>query len=173
MLYFALSSGEGTMANGEQFGSGPGTTNSAMPLPRYVRFAIGGAGGLLPVLALLVSADIDAIQKVYDNHLWTTGLCIGWGIRTIALFVLGGLMALLNSDIIKPFALVQIGIAAPALVASYASGNALMDARDAKPAIVAPGQTSTIEQLFFQLPMEPTTINERSPKSRSPAFSTM
>ncbi|WP_271024705.1 hypothetical protein [Rhizobium sp. RCAM05973] len=161
------------MANGEQFGSGPGTTNSAMPLPRYVRFAIGGAGGLLPVLALLVSADIDAIQKVYDNHLWTTGLCIGWGIRTIALFVLGGLMALLNSDIIKPFALVQIGIAAPALVASYASGNALMDARDAKPAIVAPGQTSTIEQLFFQLPMEPTTINERSPKSRSPAFSTM
>lgn len=138
------------MANSEQIN--PQAVSNSDRLPGYARFAIGGAGGLLPVLALLVSVDIAAMSNAIENHLLTVGVCCGWGIRTAALFILGGAMALLNTDVVKPMSLVQIGVAAPALVASYASGSVLVNAADTlapRPAVTTPGSASTIENLFI------------------------
>jgi len=85
-----------------------------------MRFGIGGLGGLLPVLASLVAVDLAS-----DDHKITGGICLGLTIRVVGLFALGGIMAALNSEVNSPLSLVQIGIAAPALVTSYLSGVAL------------------------------------------------
>jgi hypothetical protein len=94
-------------------------------MTRTIRFGIGGLGGLLPVIASLVAVDLTAIADLIDKHTLTEGLCIGYAIRILGLFILGGIMAALNSEVTNPLALIQIGIAAPALVTSYLSGAVL------------------------------------------------
>jgi hypothetical protein len=96
-----------------------------MSVSNAIRFAMGGLGGLLPVLASLVAVDLTAISTLIDSQGITEGLCVGYSIRVFGLFLLGGIMAALNSEVKSPIALVQIGIAAPALVTSYISGAAL------------------------------------------------
>jgi hypothetical protein len=94
------------------------------------RFGIGGLGGLLPILASLLAVDLTAIATIVDHReTISMGLCVGYGLRVLILFALGGLMAVLNSEIENPFALIQIGIAAPALITSFASGAALNQSR--------------------------------------------
>lgn len=85
------------------------------------RFAIGGGGALLPILATLLALDIPSI--VDHIHLYTVGVFVGTALRYALLFVLGGIVAALNSDESKPIKLVQIGIAAPALIAAYANAQ--------------------------------------------------
>ena len=94
-------------------------------MTRQMQFAFGGLGGLLPVLATLVAVDLTTISAMIDKHELTEGYCVGIGLRIVGLFLLGGIMAALNTDVRNPLALVQIGIAAPALVASYLSGAAI------------------------------------------------
>jgi hypothetical protein len=89
------------------------------------RFGFGGLGGLVPVIASLAAIDIVAFAALIDNHTISEGLCIGYTIRVLGLFALGGIMACVNTEVRNPWALVQIGIAAPALVTSYLSGAAL------------------------------------------------
>jgi hypothetical protein len=93
-------------------------------MSNIIRFSIGGLGGLLPVLASLVAVDLASFASIIDNHGITEGLVIGYVVRTVGLFALGGIMATLNSEVKTPLALVQIGIAAPALVTSYLTGAA-------------------------------------------------
>lgn len=94
------------------------------------RFAIGGMGGLLPILASLITVDLAVITALVDKQDVTIGLCVGYALRIVCLFVLGGVVAALNSEVVNPMALVQIGIAAPALVTSYLSGAALMKGQE-------------------------------------------
>ncbi|MGD1015630.1 MAG: hypothetical protein ABR863_04220 [Roseiarcus sp.] len=99
-------------------------------MSRLMQFGIGGIGGLLPILASLAAIDISAITTLIDKNELTVGICVGYSIRVLGLFILGGIMAALNSDVKNPMALVQLGIAAPALVTSYMSG-ALINKHDA------------------------------------------
>jgi hypothetical protein len=69
------------------------------------------------VLATLVAIDITSIATLIEGHLITPGMCVG-----LLLAALGGIMAAVNSEVTAPIALVQIGIAAPALVTSYMTG---------------------------------------------------
>lgn len=86
-------------------------------MPGWKRFWYGGCGAFLPLLVTLLAADLSA---VIDNpNKFSVGVYVGSGIRYVALFVLGGAVAWLNTDEFKPIKLVQIGIAAPALIASY------------------------------------------------------
>jgi hypothetical protein len=94
-------------------------------MSRTLRFGIGGLGGLLPLIASLVAIDLNAIATLIDNHALTEGICIGYSIRTIGLFFLGGIMAALNTDVVNPLSIIQIGIAAPALITSYLAGAAI------------------------------------------------
>ena len=95
-------------------------------MTRWARFGIGGLGGLLPVLASLLAVDLTAIAAIVDHQVTVSlGLCVGYTLRVLVLFTLGGVMAVLNSEIQNPLALVQIGIAAPALLTSFVSGTAI------------------------------------------------
>jgi hypothetical protein len=52
------------------------------------------------------------------------GIYVGYAMKTSVLFSLGGTLAVL-SDSIRPWTLVQLGIAAPALITSYINGAAV------------------------------------------------
>jgi hypothetical protein len=74
-------------------------------------------GGFLPILASLVTVDL---APIIDNASeLTVGNYCGYAIRVVGLLLLGGVVAILNSDVRQPLALVQLGIAAPALVTAY------------------------------------------------------
>ncbi|MDT3382480.1 hypothetical protein RNI52_34460 [Labrys neptuniae] len=96
-------------------------------------FALGSLGGILPIVASLVTADLAPI--IDHPEAFTIGNYIGYGIRVVALIILGGVMTSLNKDVIQPLALVQIGIAAPALVTSYISGSTALPPK--RPAVQA------------------------------------
>ncbi len=125
----------------------PSRTSSGMR-----RFWIGGAGALLPLLVTLLALDLAPIIDHPDRI--TLGIAVGTTIRYVALFALGGVVALLNSDEDKPIKLVQLGIGAPALIASMLNAGSpaaprisLLDvlgvgsayAQDSKQVLVAQG----------------------------------
>jgi hypothetical protein len=85
------------------------------------RFWIGGGGALLPLLVTLLALDLVSIIDNYDKY--SIGTYVGTALRYAVLFVLGGIVAALNYDEKKPIRLVQLGIAAPALVASYVNAQ--------------------------------------------------
>jgi hypothetical protein len=85
-------------------------------------FALGALGGLLPIVASLISIDLAPI--IDHASALTPGNYIGYTIRVLALVILGGTMAALNSEVKNPLALVQIGIAAPALLTAFINGGA-------------------------------------------------
>lgn len=87
------------------------------------RFFIGGFGALMPVLVSLLAIDIGAMLD--DDSYLTTGNIIGVFIRYIILFMIGGFVAYLHDDEIKPFKLFEIGIAAPALISSLITAQGI------------------------------------------------
>ena len=96
-------------------------------------FSLGALGGLLPILASWLAIDLAPIID-HPGSL-TLGICLGYTIRVVVLIVLGGTMALLNDEVRQPLTLVQLGIAAPALITAYINGTAV--APPAKPPNVA------------------------------------
>jgi hypothetical protein len=82
-------------------------------------FGLGALGGLLPILVSLLAVDL---ATVISDHSLTLGNLIGYGIRVCILLFLGGVVAVLNSDVRQPLSLVQLGIAAPALISAYING---------------------------------------------------
>ena len=96
-------------------------------MTKYGRFGLGGLGGLLPLIVSLIAVDIAAFSFLDQGTGVPTGVIVGYCVRVAALFLLGGIIAALNKDIENPLSLVQIGIAAPALVTSYLSGAAIIN----------------------------------------------
>jgi hypothetical protein len=86
------------------------------------RFWIGGGGALLPLLVTLLALDLTSI--IDNAGSYSVGTYVGTGLRYAVLFALGGIVATLNYDEKKPIKLVQLGIAAPALIASYVNAQA-------------------------------------------------
>ena len=78
------------------------------------RFIIGGIGGLAPVLMFLVAVDWE--RYVVDA---STLKVIGYCVRVIVLFFIGGFVAYLHGDEEQPFKLFEVGLGAPALIAGY------------------------------------------------------
>ena len=93
----------------------------------YQRFAIGGVGGLLPLVVSFLAFD-PATVITYLGAL-PLGIYVGYAIKTFLLFVLGGTIAVL-SDSRTPWTLVQLGIAAPALITSFINGAAVSGPTD-------------------------------------------
>ena len=85
------------------------------------RFWIGGGGAMLPLLVTLLAVDLGPL---IDNapHI-TVGTYVGAAIRYLVLFTIGGVVAALNSDEVQPIKLVQLGIAAPALISTYVNAQ--------------------------------------------------
>jgi hypothetical protein len=87
----------------------------------WTRFWIGGAGAMLPLLVTLLAVDLGPLID-HASQL-TFGTYVGAAIRYLVLFTLGGVVAALNSDEVQPIKLVQLGIAAPALVSTYVNAQ--------------------------------------------------
>jgi len=107
------------------------------------RFLLGGIGACLPLV--LQAIALDAPPSL------TEGNVVGAGLRSVVLFFLGGFIAYLHSDEVKPIKLIQIGVAAPALATVLATGNAVK-------------QQNTVKQV-----QAPAAIEERA-TSASPSF---
>jgi hypothetical protein len=80
----------------------------------YKRFLIGGIGGLAPVLMFLMAVDFE--RYIVEA---TTLKMLGYFIRVVVLFFVGGFVAYLHDDDVKPFKLFEVGLGAPALIAGY------------------------------------------------------
>jgi len=86
------------------------------------RFLLGGIGALAPVVLFLINLDFE--QYVAEATAWKT---IGYIVRTILLFLLGGFIAYLHEKENKRITLFLVGVSAPSLLAgsiSTASPNA-------------------------------------------------
>src|SRR5262245_9004119 len=86
-------------------------------------FSLGGLGGLLPVLTGVLAVDLASV--IDHANLLTLGNYLGYLIRVAVLIILGGTVALLNVEVRQPLTLVQLGIAAPALITAYINGAAI------------------------------------------------
>jgi hypothetical protein len=102
------------------------------------RFWIGGGGALLPLLVTLLAVDLGSLIDNFPHY--TIGTYVGAAIRYLVLFTIGGVVAALNSDEVQPIKLVQLGVAAPALIATY------VNAQPPKP---PPTQTATVHSRMF------------------------
>lgn len=92
-------------------------------MTNWRRFWIGGGGALLPLLVTLLAVDISGFIDHAGSY--SIGVYVGAAIRYLVLFILGGVVAALNSNELSPVKLVQLGIAAPALVTSYVNAAAI------------------------------------------------
>lgn len=89
----------------------------------HKRFLLGGGGALMPVLVSFLAVDIGAALDNQANL--TTGNIIGFTLRYIILFIVGGFVAYLHEDEQKPFKLFELGIAAPALITSLITAQGI------------------------------------------------
>lgn len=86
------------------------------------RFLFGGIGALLPVMVSILTLDINAYLLNPDA---LVAAIPGIIIRYSILFFIGGFITYLHSDEDKPFKLVELGIAAPALISSLVASHAV------------------------------------------------
>lgn len=107
------------------------------------RFYIGGFGALMPVMVSLLAIDIGAMLNG-----WTVGNIVGTLIRYVILFMIGGFVAYLHEDEIKPFKLFEIGIAAPALITSLITAQGVSGGGDSDEAVTGSVSFSIISAAY-------------------------
>lgn len=124
------------------------------------RFWIGGGGALLPLLVTLLAVDLASIIDHAGE--FSLGTYVGTALRYTLLFALGGFFAALHHDEAQPIKLIQLGIAAPALIASYVNAQ---PARTA--ALDVPGATYSLAGAVphFISPVQAGEMGERPQRS--------
>lgn len=85
------------------------------------RFLLGGIGAILPVFISLITIDIASSLYTKFTAIFIVGLLL----RYFFMFLIGGFVSYLHDDENKPFKLVELGIAAPALLSSIISANSV------------------------------------------------
>lgn len=88
------------------------------------KILFGGLGALTPVIINLLVVDFST---VLSNQ--TMGVLVGYVVRVLVLFYLGGLVAWLHTDEVSPLKLFQLGIAAPALLTTYMNAQNTIPAK--------------------------------------------
>ncbi|TPN44451.1 hypothetical protein FJ981_28050 [Mesorhizobium sp. B1-1-4] len=112
-------------------------------------FALGALGGILPILVSLLTVDFSPF--IDGPSTLTTGNYVGYAVRIIVLIILGGIIASLNSEVRSPITLVQLGIAAPALITSYINGSSV------KPTVPSPRASIGIFSSAYADPIDDDT----------------
>jgi len=103
------------------------------------RFLIGGAGGLAPIIMFLVTVDVN---RIFSQP--TFALALGYAVRAVLLFCIGGFVAYLQSDETQPFRIFQLGLGAPAMIAGFiATGSTLPSTPQLITAVYAATSTQT------------------------------
>lgn len=83
------------------------------------RVILGAIGGITPYLVTLLSIDFKSAVLSYEVLDW-----VGLIVRCFILTFLGSLVAYLHKAENEPFKLFQLGLAAPALLATFINGGA-------------------------------------------------
>lgn len=82
------------------------------------RIFLGSIGGITPYLVTLLSIDFKSAVGSYETLDW-----IGLAVRCLVLMFLGSLVAFLHKSEKEQFKVFQLGLAAPALLATFINGN--------------------------------------------------
>jgi len=82
------------------------------------KILIGGLGGITPVFMNLLVIDLEVLLQNF-----TMLALLGYIIRVIVLFYLGGIVAYLNKGVDDPIKVFQLGIVAPALITAFINGS--------------------------------------------------
>lgn len=101
------------------------------------KMMIGGLGALTPVIMNLLIVDLNVLLVKI-----TSLACLGYVIRVIILFYLGGLVAFLHKDENSPIKIFELGIVAPALITAMLNAGHV-------PIIKAPPQTAETSVASF------------------------
>ncbi len=91
------------------------------------KILIGGLGALTPVIMNLLVIDLEVLLVKL-----TIFAVLGYAIRVIILFYLGGITAFLHKDETNPVKIFELGIVAPALVTALINAGQI-DVPKAKP----------------------------------------
>jgi hypothetical protein len=106
------------------------------------RFMLGGIGGLAPIILFLINLDFE--RYVANATPWTT---VGYVLRAILLFLLGGFVAYLHETEEKRITLFLVGVSAPSLIAGY-----LSTANPSFPQVKSTDSTTGKRALLFLAP---------------------
>ncbi len=103
------------------------------------KIMIGGLGALTPVIMNLLIVDLNVLLVKLTSLAF-----IGYVIRVIILFYLGGLVAFLHKDENSPIKIFELGIVAPALITAMLNAGHV-------PILKAPTQTAEMSatSVFF------------------------
>ncbi|SHI19640.1 SPOR domain-containing protein [Ferrimonas marina] len=82
------------------------------------RITLGAIGGITPFLITLLSIDFHSVFGGYKALDW-----VGLAVRCIILIFLGALVTFMHKNETENFKLFQLGLAAPALLATYINGS--------------------------------------------------
>lgn len=104
------------------------------------RIFLGALGGITPYIVTLLSINFENVVVSYNKFDW-----LGLAIRCLVLVFLGSLVAYLHKKEVEPFKIFQLGLAAPALLATIINGN--------------PGNNQKIPTLKENLALEISIIN--------------
>ena len=89
------------------------------------RFLWGGFGGLAPILATFLILEAHTIALYLDEMSRGGSMLtlVGYAVRVVGLFVVGGLWAGLHKSEVDPKKLFQLGIVAPAMITGMISAS--------------------------------------------------
>ncbi|MBI5749602.1 MAG: SPOR domain-containing protein [Nitrospinae bacterium] len=104
------------------------------------KIIIGGLGALTPVVMNFLVIDINVL---FVNL--TLLASIGYAIRVVILFYLGGIVAYLHKDENSPVKLFELGIVAPAIITALLNGTKI----EAPKADVKHGETTTVSAILI------------------------
>ncbi|MBI5287187.1 MAG: SPOR domain-containing protein [Deltaproteobacteria bacterium] len=119
----------------------------------YKKILIGGLGALTPILMNLLVVDLN-ILLVNLTFL----AFLGYIIRVVILFYLGGLVAYLHRDENSPVKLFELGIAAPALITALLNaGHVEVSSKPIASILIPSVYAQTEDVKRFSLPEETRT----------------
>ena len=80
-------------------------------MPTRTKLLLGGLGALMPTIAVLLVAEASIIESFT-----TASEIIGYALRVVLLFLVGGFWVWLHKSEHDPMKVVQLGIVAPAMI---------------------------------------------------------
>ena len=127
------------------------------------RFLWGGIGGLIPIVMFAADGTLQQYFNLNGSSATNASGIIGFALRVIGMFVLGGGVVYFYPEIKNQGKLLQLGLSAPALVAGLMTAGA-------PKAAVQPAQNSAMAlipvvyaQAAAPKPAPPTGLTARWP----------
>lgn len=120
----------------------------------YKKIFIGGLGALTPIIMNLLVIDLEVLLINLTFY-----SVLGYSIRVIVLFYLGGLIAFLHKDEINPVKIFELGIVAPALITALLNAGQIDVAKMKTQSVSTPvGSISFVSAAYAQTHTEQDTM---------------